>query len=165
LPEGELVTAAKREKFMANVGYRKRQLLISAIGALLIVPWGMFLGAMFTFSFRSNESPGAYAFDIITFWSQVAAILFSFLKPRIAAIWMLMSVGVSVLIGMGFDIQSSYAPNAYHLNAAQWIATLPGTTKIAATFWGLPIIFALLLLKVSSSAQSADVRPEPDPLA
>ncbi len=131
---------------MAKLGYRKRHLIISAIGALLIGPWGILLGAMFTFSFRSNESPWAYAFDVVTFWSQVAAILFSFIKPRIAAIWMLLSVGVSVLIGLGFEIQSAYAPNAYHLNAAQWIATLPGTAKTSATFWGLPIIFALLLL-------------------
>lgn len=138
----------KKESFIKRLSRRKWQLIISIIGTILIVPWCLFLGVMFTFAFRSDESRWAWAFDLIAFWSQIPGVLFSFLKPRLSALWMLLCVGVSMLMGIGFEIKSAYAPNARHLSSAEWISDLPILLKESFYFWGLPVVVALLLLTI-----------------
>jgi len=101
---------------------------------------------MFTFAFRSDESLWVWAFDIISFWCQVPAILLSFLKPRLGAYWLLANAAVSILMGLGFQIESAYQPDARHPGAVEWFQILPRLVKVCAWFWGLPILFALLLL-------------------
>jgi len=142
-----------------KISRRRLQLLISTVGTILILPWGVFLGAMFTFSFRANETLWAWGFDIVSFWSQIPAILFSFFKPRIAAGWMLASVAISILMGLGFEIESSHKPGAAHLNLSEWISTLLPLLKTCVWFWGLPTLFAVLLLVPGRSRQI------PNPLA
>ena len=41
---------------MGKLRFRQKQLLISAIGAALILPSDLFLGVMFTFSFRTMKA-------------------------------------------------------------------------------------------------------------
>lgn len=125
---------------------RHVQLLVGGLGAILIVPWAVFMGVMFTFAFRSDESLWAWVFDIISFWCQVPAILLSFLKPRIGAYWLLANTAVSVLFGLVFQIESALKPDARSLSAVDWIKILPQLAKSSFWFWGLPILFALLLL-------------------
>jgi hypothetical protein len=121
----------------------------SVAGAILILPWGIFLGVMFTFSFRSPESPWAWTFDIVTFWFQVLAVLLSFAFPRISAFWMLVNIAISVLIGIGFQVHSAYQPDAGHMNAIEWLLFLPRILHTAGMFWMLPFIAAILLLYAS----------------
>jgi hypothetical protein len=139
---------------MGKFRFRQQQLLISAIGAALILPSDLFLGVMFTFSFRAGESAWAWGFDLIAFWSQIVGIVVSFFKPRLAAGWMLACIGISVLIAVGFEIKSGYAPDARHLSAAEWMGFLPAILKNSGFFWGLPLIFALLLISRDPSTQN-----------
>jgi hypothetical protein len=129
-----------------GLSQKRLQLLVSAVGTLLIVPWGLVLGAMFTFAFRAGESRWAWGFDIVSFWLQIPAIIVSFFRPRIAAWWMLANVSASVLMGMWFEIQSFYNPDARHLVVSEWISTLLPLLKTCMWFWGLPTLFAVLLL-------------------
>ncbi|HUZ90742.1 MAG TPA: hypothetical protein VMU78_02400 [Methylocella sp.] len=130
---------------------KQLQLLVSAVGTLLIVPWGLFLGVMFTFAFRADESRWAWGFDIVSFWLQIPPILVSFFKPRIAAWWMLANVSASVLIGLGFEIGLSFSPDARHLSIQDWVTFLPSIAKESLIFWGLPTLIALLLFKVAGT--------------
>lgn len=127
--------------------FRAVQLVISTVGTVLIVPWGTFLGVMFTFSFRADESLWAWAFDLTAFWSQVLGILASFFKPRLAALWMLLNIVISVLMAIGFEIKQGFAPDARHLSGIEWLKLSPVILKQAGMFWGLPLIFALILLR------------------
>jgi hypothetical protein len=125
--------------------------MVSTVGTILIIPWGTFLGAMFTFSFRADESLWAWAFDLTAFWSQILGILASFIKPRLAAIWMLLNIGLSVLMAIGFEVKQGFAPDAQHLSGMEWIKLSPVILKQAGLFWGIPLIFALLLLRRNPS--------------
>jgi hypothetical protein len=127
--------------------FRAVQLVISTVGTVLIIPWGTFLGVMFTFSFRADESLWAWAFDLTAFWSQVLGILASFFKPRLAALWMLLNIVISVLMAIGFEIKQGFAPDTRHLSGIEWLKLSPVILKQAGMFWGLPLIFALLLLR------------------
>jgi hypothetical protein len=147
---------------MAKSRLRQQQLLISAIGAAIILPSDLFLGVMFAFSFRAGESAWAWGFDLIAFWSQIIGIIASFFKPRLAAGWMLACIGISVLIGIGFEVKSSYAPDARHVKAAEWLGTLPAIMKTAGFFWGVPLICALLLIRTGAPAKASAHR-HPDP--
>ena len=144
-----------------NSSRRQLQLFFSSVGALLIVPWGLFMGVMFTFSFRENESPWVWGFDALTFWSQIAAILFSFLKPRLAAFWMLANIVASLSIGIGFEVQSFLAPGARHLGTPDWAAFLPALAYDCAVFWGLPAAFAVMLLMAEGVLKFSDRNPSP----
>ncbi|HMD21783.1 MAG TPA: hypothetical protein VKH40_15770 [Alloacidobacterium sp.] len=106
---------------------------------------------MFTFSFRSSESLWAWGFDIAAFWVQIPAVLLSFFKPRLAALAMLTGVGTSMLMGLGFEIKNSYAPDAHHLTGTEWAKVFPIVVKECALFWSLPILFAILLLRTTTS--------------
>ena len=128
---------------------RHVQLLVSSVGTLLILPWGVFLGAMFTFAFRSDESLWAWAFDIISFWFQIPAILLSFFKPRLASWWMIANVAVSISMGVIFEVRNSYSPGARHLSAVEWLADLLMLWKNILAFWGLPTLVAVLLVIVT----------------
>jgi len=52
----------------------------------------------------------AWTFVIVTFWFQVLAILLSFALPRISAIWLLVNIAISALIGIGFQVHLAYQP-------------------------------------------------------
>ena len=106
-----------------------------------------FLGVMFTFGFQGGESAWAWAFDLIAFWSQIGGIVGSFFKPQVAARWMLVCIGISVALAVGFLIKSSYAPGARHLSFAEWMGSSAQDAEDFAFFWGLPLIFALLLIR------------------
>ena len=75
--------------------------MASVAGAILILPWGIFMGVMFL-SFGTDGSRWAWTFDIVTFWFQVLAVLLSFAFPRISAFWMLVNIAISVLFGLVF---------------------------------------------------------------
>jgi hypothetical protein len=140
---------------MKKLHFRQQQLLISAIGAALILPAYFFLGVMFTFGFKAGDSAWAWVFDLIAFWSQIGGIVGSFFKPRVAARWMLVCIWISVALAVGFLIKSGYAPGARHLSAAEWMGFLPRMLKTAAFFWGLPLIFALLLSRDDPSSRTS----------
>jgi hypothetical protein len=139
---------------------RQLQLLISALGSIVILPWGVFLGAMFTFAFRADESLWAWAFDVITFWCQIPAILLSFFRPRFAAYWMLLNAAVSLLIGVGFQISSARAPDAGHLSVAEFLSDLLPLSKLIVAFWAPTIAFALLLLWAIHSEEPSSAAAE-----
>ena len=89
---------------MAKLSPSRRQCLMASVaGAILILPWGIFMGVMFL-SFGTDGSRWAWTFDIVTFWFQVLAILLSFALPRISAIWLLVNIAISALIGIGFQV-------------------------------------------------------------
>jgi len=137
---------------MAKLSFRHQQIVVSVIGLILILPLDTFLGTMFVFSLSARDSLWVVAFDLIAFWSQIPGIIMSFFKPRIAAGWMLVSIGISVVIGIGFEVNSACAPDARHLTIAEWIQDVPVILKEASFFWGIPMIFALLLLRKGPSA-------------
>ena len=139
--------------------FRYQQLLISAIGAALIIPLEFFLGVMFTFSFTNHESTWAWAFDIISFWSQIPGIVMSFFTPRIAAAWMLVSLAISICIGIAFEIFVSYSGLSAGPNAFKWLEFAPRLLKTAAIFWGVPLVFALLLARRSRTPNSSHRDP------
>ena len=124
---------------------------VSALGALIILPWGLFLGTMFAFSFSSNESLWMWAFDVIAFWSQIPAIIFSFLKPRLAACWMLLNALTSFLMGLIW-IKSTFAGDPTRVHGKAWASEIPGLLKTMVAFWGIPLVVALALLAVASKA-------------
>jgi hypothetical protein len=138
---------------------RRHCLKVSVAGAILIVPWGIFMGMMLPFSGSSDESRWFWTFDSVTFWCQVLAVLLSFALPRIGAIWMLVNIAISALIAIGFLVHSAYQPDARHMNVMEWLQTLPELLHIAGMFWMLPFIAAILLLYASrnrrDSSQSA----------
>jgi hypothetical protein len=125
--------------------FRLGQLVVSTVGTILIIPWNTFLGVMFTFSFRADESLWAWAFDVTAFWSQIIGILASFFKPRLAAVWMLLNIVISVLMAIGFEVKMSFAPDARQLSPMEWVRDCPVFLKEAGAFWGIPLVFALLL--------------------
>src|ERR1035437_1596 len=128
---------------------RRQCLMASVAGAILILPWGIFMGVMSTFSFRSDESLWSWTFVIVTFWFQVFAVLLSFALPRISAFWMLVNIAFSALIGICFLVHSAYQPDARHMNSMEWLQTLPKLLHVAGMFWMLPLIAAILLLYAS----------------
>jgi hypothetical protein len=130
-------------------------MVVSTVGALLIVPWGLFFGVMFTFAFGANESAWAWGFDIVSFWFQIPAVIVSFFRPRIAAWWMLANVLASVLMGMWFEIH-----DASHLVVSEWISTLLPLLKTCIWFWGLPTLFAVLLLMAERNRLYSTVEGE-----
>lgn len=135
--------------------FRHQQLLVSAIGAVLIIPLELFLGVMFTFPFTGNESAWAWIFDFISFWTQIIGIIMSFFKPRIAAAWMLLCLASSVSIGIIFELKMSYSGNTFHPSASQWLKFAPSLLRTAAIFWGIPLLFALLLARKPPSFNRA----------
>jgi len=130
--------------------HSKHQLiLIIVIGALLIIPWGVFVGVMFTFTFRNHESIWAWIFDLLTFWCQVLGVIVSFVKPRAAAIWMLTALTASASLAITYEVRDTYASSARHIIASQWITVLPSILKAAFFLYGIPLLFALLVLRVT----------------
>ena len=127
--------------------FRNQQLLVSAIGAALIVPLELFLGVMFTFTFTNHESAWAWAFDFIAFWCQIPGILISFFTPRLAAAWMLLCITISICIGIAFEFFVSTSGPGSHLNAFIWLEVAPSLLRTVAIFWGMPLLFALLLAR------------------
>lgn len=127
--------------------FRNQQLLVSAIGAVLIIPLELFLGVMFTFAFTSHESGWAWAFDLISFWSQIPGIALSFLKPRFAAAWMLLCLAISICIAITFEIVVSYSGAGAGPNSLTWLEAAPSLLRTAAIFWGVPLLFGLLLAR------------------
>ncbi len=137
-----------RKCFMKKIPrFRVVQIVISTVGTIFIIPWGTFLGVMFTFSFKADESLWAWAFDLTVFWSQILGILASFIKPRLAAIWMLLNIVISVLMAIGVEVKLGFVPDARHLSATEWFKISPVLLKQAGLFWGIPLVFALLLLR------------------
>ena len=138
---------------MAKPSFRYQQLIVSVIGLIIILPLDTFLGAMFVFSLSARDSLWVVAFDLIAFWSQIPGIIVSFFKPRLGAGWMLVNIGISVVIGIISEVNSAYAPDALHLTISGWIKDVPVMLKEATFFWGIPMIFALLLLRKEPSAR------------
>jgi hypothetical protein len=125
------------------ISSRWKTRIVPAVCLLLILPWSLFFGVMFTFSFRSHESAWAWVFDFVTYWNQLLAAGFSFVRPRTAAFWTLADIACSAAIGLGFTIQSSSAPGAEH---GSWLDLIQYGFRTALFFWGVPIVAALLLL-------------------
>lgn len=107
-------TIQQDQRTVNMISSRWKTRLVSVICVLLILPWSLFFGVMFTFSFRSPESAWAWIFDFVTYWNQLLAAVFSFVRPRTAAFWMLADIACSAAIGLGFILQFSSASGGKH---------------------------------------------------
>ncbi len=132
---------------MAAVSYRGRQLLVSLIGALILLPLDFFMGGLFSFSFGAQNSLWAWAFGLTAFWGQIICILTSFFRPRVAAVWMLLNVAASSSILLGCEMARNSGHGLASLSKYSWLEYAPGLAQAAAFFWIAPMIFALLLLR------------------
>jgi hypothetical protein len=138
------------------ISWRRQSWFVPAVCLLLILPWSLFFGVMFTFAFRSDESAWAWLFDGVTFWSQLLAAAFSFVRPRAAAFWMLANIACSAAIGLGFSIQSWSAAGAEH---ARWRELIQNGVQEALLFWGAPLLAAFLLL-ITNLSDSTKLKPQ-----
>lgn len=127
--------------------FRMQQMAVSAIGALLLLPTDLFMGGMFSFAFAARESLWAWLFDLTAFWCQILGILASFFKPRLAGLWMLLNIAVSIAIAAGFALRNASGTAEAHANGLQWFAAVPVFLKTAGWFWAAPLALALLLLR------------------
>jgi len=133
---------------MAALNYRAQQLVVSAIGALLLLPLDFFMGGIFSFSFAARDSVWAWAFGLTAFWGQIFCVLASFFKPRTAAACMLVDVGISCCIWLGCGMAARTSGlGVARLSASYWMNYAPGLLPTAALFWAAPMAFAMLLLR------------------
>jgi hypothetical protein len=114
-----------------------QQCIISMVGALFIIPTSLFFGGMFSFAFGTQQSLGGWLFGLTAFWCQILGIVASFFKPRLAAVWMLLNIAVSILVSAG----------TMHLSMTAWLRACPGYLKATSFFWAGPLVVALLLLR------------------
>lgn len=126
---------------------KRYAIAVSLLGSAILLPWAGFMGIMFTFSFSSNESVWAWIFDIVTYWLQIPAVLFSSFRPRQGALWMIGNIALSALIGIGFLLKQADANTGVSFNH------LIGIIRTAFDFWVIPLIVALLLLLVTQSGE------------
>lgn len=131
---------------MAALPFRTQQCLVSAIGALLFLPVYLFWGGIFSFEFGVRQSIWAWSFDLTACWFQAFGILASFVRPRWAAYWMLVSVCLSVLIALGWAAETAHSVAGIPRILAQWLHSAPGLFKPAVAFWVGPLFLAFLLL-------------------
>jgi hypothetical protein len=127
--------------------FRARQLIVSTIGALLLLPLDLFFGGVFAFSFGARESLWGWIFGLTAFWFQIFGIFLSFFKPRPAAVWMLANIGASCLIRVGAEIHGVYGPFAAGVHSSPWLPYAPSVIKLVGVFWAAPLLLALLLLR------------------
>ncbi len=135
---------------MAGLPFRVKQLIVSTIGALLLLPLDFFFGGIFAFSFGAQESLWAWIFGLTAFWFQIFGILLSFFKPRPAAIWILANIAVSCFVRFAVQVNTVYGLAAMRLNSSQWLPYVPSVLKLAIVFWAAPLLLALLLLRGAS---------------
>lgn len=138
---------------MAGLSLRAQQLVVSLIGALLIIPLDLFFGGMFSFSYGA-QSVWAWLFDLTAFWFQILGILVSFFKPRVAAAWMLLNIGLSIFIGLLVEVRLAHREGLIHPTISEWLRSTPGYVKTAGLFWLAPVVMALLLLRSTSSGEN-----------
>ena len=98
---------------MAGLPFRVKQLIVSTIGALLLLPLDFFFGGIFAFSFGAQESLWAWIFGLTAFWFQIFGILLSFFKPRPAAIWILANIAVSCFVRFAVQVNTVYGLAAH----------------------------------------------------
>lgn len=132
---------------MPGLPFRAKQLIVSTIGALLLLPLDFFFGGIFAFSFGAQESLWAWIFGLTAFWFQIFGILLSFFKPRTAALWMLANIAASAFVQLAAQGHTIYGLAAPRLNAARWLPIAPSPVELAIFFWATPLLFALLLLR------------------
>lgn len=133
--------------------FRGKQLIVSAIGALLFVPMDMFFGEMFAFRFAAQTSPWAWAFALATFWGQLLGILISFFKPRLGGACILASIAASLAIRLSVQVAAIYGPA--HWSAPMWLHAAPELLRKAGLFWAAPLVLALLLLRSEPPEEQA----------
>lgn len=131
--------------------FRSKQLIVSAVGALLFVPLDMFFGEAFAFLFGAQTSPWAWAFDLAAFWGPLMGILISFFKPRIGGLWILVSITASVALQL--SVRAGAIPGAARWSATAWLHAASGLPRIAELFWTAPLLLAFLLLRPVPAAE------------
>jgi hypothetical protein len=123
---------------------RREQLVASVTSIVAIVPWGIFMGMMFVsngrimMSVSRRISWGLWFFAIITFWNPVFAALFSFIRPRISAYWIIGSVVISMTMGLLFQVQSALQPDSSHPSIKEWLENIPSLLLMGSGFWFFP---------------------------
>jgi hypothetical protein len=128
--------------------FRRRQRVISFIGSALIIPYYAFFALTFDFSAKASDKPSGWeiVFKAAAFGGPILGIISSFLIPRVAAYWMFACSGISLSIGVGFQIHWAKAPDAAPLTVASWAAALPALFRMLLVFWFLPVLFGSLLI-------------------
>jgi len=127
--------------------FRTKQLIVSTIGALLLLPLDFFFGGIFAFSFGAQESLWAWIFGLTAFWFQIFGILLSFFKPRTAALWILANITASAFVQLAPQGHAIHWLAVPQLNTAHWLPIAPSPIELALFFWAPPLLFALLLLR------------------
>lgn len=140
---------------MASLPFRTQHYLVSILGTLLILPLYLFWGGAFSYSFTALDSIWAWGFGLITCWSQILAILFSFFKPRSAARWMIINIALSILMVVGQLAEAHHRRGSALGSAAIWLQSWPDLLRIGAVFWAPPCLFAILLFRRSSREQES----------
>lgn len=141
---------------MSGLSFRAQQWIVSAVGALFIIPTSLFFGGMFSFAFGTQQSLGAWLFGLTAFWFQILGILASFFKPRLAAAWMLLSLGLSLFICAATEWRWEHHAGRPVSGLSEWLRDGPGYLKTTWFFWIAPLFVALLLLRPAPPAGDAD---------
>jgi hypothetical protein len=142
---------------MAVFPFQLRRWLVSLVCTITFLPVYLFWGGVFSFSFTAVGSFWAWGFGITACWSQVLAILSSFLYPRKAAYWMVVNTGISILLAIGHGLLAS-GTTAGRL-VSFWPSTPSGLFKAGMIFWVPPLFFAFLLIRRVPDSEDATVEP------
>jgi hypothetical protein len=127
----------------------KQTRLVSLMGALLVIPWECFCIFGFTFTFRSHEPFWTWAFVWFAFVLNIPAVLVSFIKPRLAAYWILANMAISMAIGIGFEWKSYLEnPGSSKNLISSLLDEFAGLTGTIVFFWFAPAAFAFAMLTI-----------------
>lgn len=132
---------------MRGLSFRMQQCFVSMVGALFIIPSSLFFGGMFSFDFGTHQSLGGWLFGLTAFWCQILGVVASFFKPRLAAVWMLLNLALSVLVSAATEAHWLHRAGTLNWSLAEWVRACPAYLKTTWFFWAAPLVVAILLLR------------------
>ena len=142
---------------MAALPYRVQQCLVSLLGALLFLPLYLFWGGVFSFSYSIYDSAWAWAFGLTACWCQILAILFSFMRPRIAALWMIGNTVMSILLAGGHLNALAHGRVASAAPLEIWLRSGAGYVKAGCIFCVPPLLMAYFLIRNHQTESFAEL--------
>ena len=142
---------------MTALPYRAQQCLVSLLGALLFLPLYLFWGGVFSFSYSLNDSAWAWAFGITACWFQILAILFSFMKPRFAALWLIGNTAMSILLASGHLKALEHGRVATAAPLEVWLRSGTGYLKAGCIFCVPPLLMAFFLIRYHQRDRLAEL--------
>jgi hypothetical protein len=137
------------------------QKTVALLGTIILIPWDLFMGFGYTFSFKGNEPILERVFVWSTFYLTVPAVLVSWVFPRLGAYWILVNTAVSFLLQAIHQLQSylAYRRSPYPLTRPLPVIVLLEVFYLGLFFWFGKLAFSWCLLRFCRDGKATSEPP------